>query len=41
MQDDDRERGVFRVNRRVFTDLEILEQERREVFDHSWLYAGR
>jgi len=37
---DDRARGVFRVNRRVFTDPEILEQERREVFDRSWLYAG-
>jgi hypothetical protein len=30
---DDRARGVFRVNRRAFTDPEILEQERREVFD--------
>jgi p-cumate 2,3-dioxygenase subunit alpha len=37
---DDRARGVFRVNRRVFTDPEILELERREVFDRSWLYAG-
>jgi hypothetical protein len=37
---DDRERGLFRVNRRVFTDPEILERERREVFDRSWLYAG-
>ena len=37
---DDRARGIFRVNRRVFTDPEILEQERREVFDRSWLYAG-
>ena len=37
---DDRARGVFRVNRRAFTDPEILEQERREVFDRSWLYAG-
>src|SRR6516164_2794696 len=37
---DDRLRGVFRVNRRVFTDPEILEAERREVFDRSWLYAG-
>jgi p-cumate 2,3-dioxygenase alpha subunit len=43
MQDlivDDRARGIFRVNRRVFTDPEILEQERAEVFDRSWLYAG-
>src|SRR6516162_2654220 len=37
---DDRVRGIFRVNRRVFTDPEILERERREVFDRSWLYAG-
>jgi p-cumate 2,3-dioxygenase subunit alpha len=37
---DDRLRGVFRVNRRVFTDPEILELERCEVFDRSWLYAG-
>src|SRR5258708_29466968 len=37
---DDRERGVFRVNRRAFTDPEILEYERREIFDRSWLYAG-
>ena len=37
---DDRERGIFRVNRRAFTDPEILERERREVFDRSWLYAG-
>jgi len=37
---DDRARGIFRVNRRVFTDPEILEEERREVFDRSWLYAG-
>jgi len=37
---DDREQGIFRVNRRAFTDPEILEHERREVFDRSWLYAG-
>src|ERR1700751_911031 len=37
---DDRLRGIFRVNRRVFTDPEILEEERSEVFDRSWLYAG-
>ena len=30
---DDRARGVFRVNRRAFTDPEILEQERRAVLD--------
>src|ERR1700751_1976088 len=43
MQDlivDDRPRGVFRVNRRGFTDPEILGLERSDVFDRSWLYAG-
>src|SRR5437899_9337976 len=37
---DDRLGGILRVNRRVFTDPGILERERREVFDCSWLYAG-
>jgi|SRR5271155_274901 len=37
---DDRVNGVFRVNRRAFTDPDILEVERREIFDRSWLYAG-
>jgi p-cumate 2,3-dioxygenase subunit alpha len=37
---DDRENGIFRVNRRAFTDPAIFEIERREVFDRSWLYAG-
>ena len=32
--------GVFRVNRRVFTDPAILEAERQSVFDQSWIYAG-
>jgi len=37
---DDCERGVFRVNRRVFTDPEILALERERIFDRCWLYAG-
>src|SRR6059036_3494566 len=37
---DDRINGIFRVNRRAFTDPAILDAERREVFDRSWLYAG-
>jgi p-cumate 2,3-dioxygenase subunit alpha len=37
---DDVSRGIFRVNRRVFTDPAILEVERREVFERSWLYVG-
>lgn len=37
---DDREAGLFRVNRKVFLDPGILEMERREIFDRCWLYAG-
>jgi p-cumate 2,3-dioxygenase subunit alpha len=37
---DDRARGLFKVNRRAFTDPDILEFERREIFDRCWLYAG-
>lgn len=37
---DDRERKLFRVDRQVFTDKELFEQERRKVFDRCWLYAG-
>lgn len=37
---DDCERGIFRVHRSVFTEPEILELERRRVFDACWLYAG-
>jgi p-cumate 2,3-dioxygenase alpha subunit len=37
---DDRESGIFRIHRSVFTDNDILELERERVFDHSWLFAG-
>ena len=37
---DDRVNGVFRVNRRAFTEAAVLETERREIFDRCWLYAG-
>ena len=37
---DDRVNGIFRVNRRTFTDPAILDIEKREIFDKSWLYAG-
>src|SRR5690606_35566940 len=37
---EDRENGVFRVNRKAFTDAEIFELEKREIFDKCWLYAG-
>jgi p-cumate 2,3-dioxygenase subunit alpha len=37
---DDQEAGIFRVNRRAFTDAECLERERRRVFEKCWIYAG-
>lgn len=37
---DDRERGVFRVNRRVFTDEAVFATERRAIFERCWLYAA-
>lgn len=37
---DDRERGVFRVNRRVFVDEAVFEAERRRIFQRCWLYAA-
>ena len=37
---DDWEGGIFRVNRRAFTDPEILEKERERLFDRSWIYVG-
>lgn len=36
---DDRERGVFKVNRRLFTDPSIFELERERIFKYCWLYA--
>ncbi|MBF6569051.1 MAG: Rieske 2Fe-2S domain-containing protein [Candidatus Binataceae bacterium] len=37
---DDQRNGIFRVNRSVFVSPEILELERRNIFDRSWLYVG-
>ncbi len=37
---DDRTHGLFRVNRAAFTDHDVFEQERREIFSRCWLYAG-
>jgi p-cumate 2,3-dioxygenase subunit alpha len=37
---EDRQRHLFRVARRAFTDEEVLEQERRQIFDRCWLYLG-
>jgi p-cumate 2,3-dioxygenase subunit alpha len=37
---DNREAGLFRVNRRVFTEPTILEWERERIFQRGWIYAG-
>ena len=37
---EDRTRRRFKVARRAFTDPAVLEAERREIFDHCWIYLG-
>ena len=37
---DDRDAGLFRVNRRAFTDPAILTAERERIFERCWIYAG-
>lgn len=37
---DDRETPRFRVNRKAMVDPEVLAEERRRIFDRSWLYVG-
>jgi len=37
---DDKSRGVFKVNRRVFTDASIFELEQARIFERCWLYLG-
>jgi p-cumate 2,3-dioxygenase alpha subunit len=37
---DNRTDGLFRVNRRAFTDPDILALEHRRVFEQAWIYAG-
>jgi choline dehydrogenase-like flavoprotein len=37
---DDQAAGLFRVNRRAFTDPVCLEEERARVFGRCWLYVG-
>lgn len=37
---DDRDNGVFRVNRAAFVDQAVFELERSLIFDHCWLYLG-
>ena len=35
---DDRDAGVYRANRRIFTDEEIFELEMKHIFEGNWLY---
>ena len=37
---DDRERGVFKVNRDAFTSEEVLRRERELIFNKCWLFLG-
>ncbi len=37
---EDVERKIFRVNRRTMVDADILADERRRIFDKSWIYVG-
>jgi len=37
---EDRQAGTFKVSRRAFVEESVLEEERRKIFDRSWLYLG-
>ena len=37
---EDTQKGLFRVHRSALTSLEILELERKNIFDRCWLYLG-
>ena len=37
---EDKQKAEFSVHRSVFTDQEILDSERKEIFDKCWLYIG-
>src|SRR3972149_3861622 len=37
---DDPARQTFRVNRRALVEEEVLEAERRRIFDTCWIYVG-
>src|SRR5262245_46677665 len=37
---DDPARCQFRINRASMTSAQVLERERRDIFDRSWLYLG-
>ncbi len=37
---DDREAGVYRANRRIFTDEDIFELEMKHIFEGNWIYLA-
>lgn len=37
---DDPQAGIFRVNRRIFTDSEIFELEMKYIFEGNWVYLA-
>ncbi|HEU0192492.1 MAG TPA: Rieske 2Fe-2S domain-containing protein [Mycobacterium sp.] len=37
---EDREAGIYRVNRRIFTDPEIFDLEMRYIFEGNWVYLA-
>jgi len=37
---DDPDKGIFRVHRATMVSPEVLEEERRLIFDRCWLYVG-
>ncbi len=37
---DDSEAGVFRVNRRIFTDDDVFELEMKHIFEGNWVYLA-
>ena len=37
---DDREAGVHRADRRIFTDEEIFELEMAHIFEGDWIYLA-
>src|SRR6185295_3522024 len=37
---DDREAGIYRANRRIFTDPEVFELEMKHIFEGNWIYLA-
>ena len=37
---DDAEAGIYRANRRIFTDEEVFELEMKHIFEGNWVYLA-